>query len=82
MRTYVIVAVLIGFIVGIALGCATSRDVPAAIAEGVSGGKYQVIAGPKSGGNTIFLRYDVNSGQAWSWTPGVGRSWVPLTDSE
>ena len=82
MRTYVIVAVLFGFIVGIALGCATSRDVPVAVAEGIAGAKYQVVAGTKSDGNTVFLRYDVSTGEAWTWAPVGARNWVPLIESE
>lgn len=82
MRTYLIAAVLFGFVVGVVLGCASSRDVPVAVAGEVAGAKYQVVAGTKADGNTVFLRYDVNSGEAWTWAPTGARNWVPLTESE
>ena len=81
MRTYLIAAVLVGFVVGAVLGCASSKDVPAAVAEGVQG-KYQVVTGMRDDGNTVFMRYDVNTGESWTWAPTVERNWGALAESE
>ena len=80
MRTYLIAAVLVGFIVGAVFGCASSKDVPMASADGTGTG-FQVVAGSRSDGNSVFLRYNVQTGDSWIWAPG-GASWAPLSEGE
>lgn len=81
MRRYMIAAMLVGFIVGVAFGCASDKDAPIAAAEGAQG-NYQVVSGMRDDGNTVFLRYDVNTGESWTWAPTSARNWVPLAENE
>ena len=80
MRMYLIAAVLVGFAVGVVLGCASSKDVQVAAADGAGTG-VQVVAGSREDGNTVFLRYNVQTGESWIWAPG-GASWSPLSEGE
>lgn len=81
MRAYLIIAVLIGFVVGVVLGCASSKDVPE-VQAATGDINFQVVAGMKADGNAVFLRYDVHTGDSWTWAPIGARNWVPLIDEQ
>jgi hypothetical protein len=79
MRIFLIVAVLVGFVVGVVLGCASSKDV-AAVQAAPGDAKFQVVAGNRTDGNVVFLRYDVQTGEGWTWAPMGSREWVSLIE--
>ena len=79
MQKYVFIIVIIGFIAGAVIGCTAAKQEPVVAVE--NGIDFQVVVGQNEKGKPVFMRYDVNSGESWTWVPGGTTHWVPLGES-
>ncbi len=80
MRKYLIAIVLVGFLVGVIIGCAVENKAPE-VSAAVEGAKFNVVVGQNENLKPVFMRYDTQTGETWTWVPGGTVYWVPLKEA-